>query len=110
MIGPDEHLLDLKKACSHPYLRHRGGKPAHISSVYRFVTRGARDANGNRLRLETIRTPRGLCTSSEAIERFIKGLTDPDGVATRTETAKRREEILSANRDLKDAGFELAPK
>jgi hypothetical protein len=101
-----EDLIVLRAACREKPFRHRRtGKPAHISSLYRHVMRGARAANGERIRLETVRTPSGLRTSREAIARFIQALTDP-GLPLPT-AAKRRQAQEAAETELRRAGFEI---
>jgi hypothetical protein len=102
----NEDLIDLATACKHPALRNaKSRQPCHISALYRHVMHGARAANGERVRLETIRTPSGLRTSTEAIARFIAALTDPDRpIPTSRARRKQRE---AAERELQAAGFEV---
>jgi len=101
-----EDLIDLRTACCERPFRHgRTGKPAHISSLYRHVLRGARAANGERIRLETVLTPSGRRTSREAIQRFIAALTEP-GLPPPT-TARRDREREAAEQELAEAGFEI---
>jgi hypothetical protein len=101
-----EQLIDLKGAAAEKPLRNaRTGKAAHVGTIFRYVLRGARDANGNRVRLEVVRTPSGLKTSREAIVRFIQHLTDPD--APLPQTVARRRQQMQAEAELKAAGFEM---
>jgi len=101
-----EDVIDLRTACREKPFRHRRtGKPAHISSLYRHVMRGARSSSGQRIKLETIRTPSGLRTSREAIIRFISALTNPS--LPSPTTATRRHQRDSAERALRDEGFEI---
>jgi hypothetical protein len=76
MIDPrHEKLLPFKAATRHPLFANPAtGKPCHLSGIYRYVHSGARGPEGRRVRLEAVRTPRGLVTSEEAIERFFRGL------------------------------------
>jgi hypothetical protein len=67
--------------------------------------RGATASNGARIRLETVRTPSGLRTSREAIQRFISALTN-QGLPPPT-TASRRHQQEKAERELSEAGFEV---
>jgi hypothetical protein len=101
-----EDLIDLRIACREPVFRSRGGQPCHVSSLYRHILRGARDANGGRVKLEIVRTPSGLKTSRQAIERFIRQLTDPTAPLPQTKARRSRQE--AAERELRDAGFELS--
>jgi hypothetical protein len=103
-----EDLIDLQKACREPVYRNcRTGKPTHIATLYRHVMRGARAANGERIRLETIRTPSELRTSREAIQRFINSLTDPDAPVSPTSPKRRKQQIRAAEQELAEAGFEI---
>ncbi len=70
MIDPiREHLLTPTEAAQ-LYPRRSGGRPPHVSTVIRHMTRGSRG-----VRLESIRTPR-LATSREAVARFFTRLTE----------------------------------
>jgi hypothetical protein len=75
----EEDIISIPQSCREPAFKDpKTGGPCHVSAVYRYITRGARAANGQRVRLETIKTPRGLATSRQAIQRLIERLTDPD--------------------------------
>ena len=103
-----ENLIDLKAICRLPVFRNgTTGKPCNFSKAWRLVTYGARDANGQRVVLETVRTPSGLRTSMEAVERFIHRLTDPIAATvpqTRT-PARRQREHDRAVKNLVEAGI-----
>jgi len=92
-----EDLISLTRACREPAFRDpETGGPCHVSALYRYAgSSGARAVNGQRIRLETIKTPRGLVTSREAIQRFVERLSDPDAASgdsdVPTTTARRRE-------------------
>jgi hypothetical protein len=104
-----ETLLDLRQACRLPvFLNPRTKQPLHISGIYRHIKRGARAANGERIRLEVIRTPTGLRTSREAVGRFIVALTNPTPFAPISQCASRKRQIAQAEAELMAAGFELA--
>jgi hypothetical protein len=68
--------------------------------------RGARAANGERVRLETILTPSGRRTSREAIARFIALLTNPDGRVPAA--GARAKQVAAAEAELVASGFKLA--
>lgn len=100
-----EQLIDLRRACREPIYRNpTSNKSAHISSVYRHVQHGARAISGERVRLEAIKTPSGLRTSREAIQRFIERLTDPAASGSGRSPAHRRRAIEAAKTSLKLAG------
>jgi hypothetical protein len=70
MIDPVvEELITLSEAARFCPRRRRGRKP-HVSTVYRWATRGSHG-----ILLETLRTPGGLCTTKEALQRFFSQLT-----------------------------------
>lgn len=101
-----EDLIDLRQACREkPFRNSRTGRPAHISSVYRHVMAGARAANGERIKLEVVRTPSGLRTSREAIGRFIATLTNAEAPAPARTTHRWRPHVEQACAELADAGM-----
>ena len=74
----NETLLTPCQACREAPLKNpKSGRPCHPSAFYRYTTHGAKAVNGERVKLETAKTPRGLVTSREAIQRFIDRLTNP---------------------------------
>lgn len=105
-----EELLDLPQACKLPvFVNPRTKRPLHISGIYRHIKRGARGPNGDRIRLEVVRTPTGLRTSREAVARFITYLNERECQAAAPRSAMRNQQIKAAEKELADAGFELAP-
>ena len=68
----------------------RGGRPTHVSTVYRWMTRGV-----NGIRLEALRLGGGLVTSAEALQRFAERLTGSDAEPV-VKTSRQRE--LAARR------------
>ena len=65
-----EELLTLSQAARFCPRRRQGKKP-HLSTLYRWATRGSRG-----VMLETLQTPGGLCTSKEGLRRFFNQLTE----------------------------------
>ena len=103
-----EDLLDLRQACRlPPYLNPRTRRPPHLSAIYRHINHGARATNGERVRLEVVRTPSGLRTSREAVARFFEALTNRDPVTAPAPAARARQ-ISRAESELSAAGFTLA--
>src|SRR5262249_17386918 len=51
----------------------RGGRPPHVSCLFRGAKQGLRG-----VRLETLRVGGTLCTSKEALERFFARLGETD--------------------------------
>lgn len=101
-----EQLIPLAEARSHPALRNpRTGKPANPSTVFRHAIHGAKAVNGERIRLETVKLPSGLVTSSEAIVRFISRLTDPEGDIPTPTPKQRQRELAAASAELEAAGM-----
>jgi Protein of unknown function (DUF1580) len=69
-----ETPIPLSKAIRHRLFRGvaRNGRSLNFSTLYRWQEGGYHG-----IKLETCRVGRTLCTSSEAIERFIERLSDP---------------------------------
>jgi hypothetical protein len=55
--------------------RGRGGRPIHMSTVLRWIQRGAVGPAGERVRLEGCRLGSHWVTSREALQRFAERLT-----------------------------------
>jgi hypothetical protein len=101
-----ENLIDLPTACKHPALRNtRTSKPCHVAQLYRYIQRGARAANGSRVRLESVVTPGGRRTSTQAINRFIHQLTNP--TLPPPTTKQRQRQQAAAEAELAAAGFDV---
>jgi hypothetical protein len=82
----------------------RGGKRTHLSTILRWVLRGARSPSGEVVRLEACRIGSRWMTSREALQRFADRLTprraDGDGVLAtprRTPGQGRRASDLAAD-------------
>ncbi|MBP3956853.1 DUF1580 domain-containing protein [Gemmata sp. G18] len=85
---------------------HRGGVAVDPSTVFRWVTAGARGTNGDRVKLEAVRVGGRWLTSHAAVARFVTVLTAvseqpvavPPSVTrssnTRRKTAERAAEKL----------------
>lgn len=52
----------------------RGGRPCHFSTVWRWITTGAKARDGTMVRLEAVRRPGIWLTSIEAIDLFFARL------------------------------------
>jgi hypothetical protein len=102
-----ENLIDLREARRHPVMLNRKtGKPRSLASVYRDVLRGSRGPDGERIKLEVVRTPSGLVTSNEAIVRFIARLSGLDAPSGSPSPSKmRKTQIEAAEQELLAAGF-----
>jgi hypothetical protein len=103
-----EDIIYFPQACREPAFRDpETRRPCHVSALYRYVQRGARAVNGQRVRLEVVKTPRGLATSREAIQRFIERLSDPDanGEINAPTTAARKRAQAAIDRELDLAGI-----
>lgn len=74
----------------------RNGKRVHISAVYRWIQRGVRGVH-----LESIRIGGTTYTSSEALQRFAQGLSQPGAsvsVLRLTSPTNRNRQIEQATR------------
>ena len=99
----NEELIDLRAACRLPAFRNpRTNRGAHVSQAYRWIMRGARSANGNRVKLEVVRTPSGMRTSREAVARFLQRLTCPVPTDSTLQPSRQRQ-IDAAEKELREA-------
>jgi hypothetical protein len=53
----------------------KGNRPVHPSTITRWITRGARSADGSIIKLEGCRFPGGWKVTEDALERFLDRLT-----------------------------------
>jgi Protein of unknown function (DUF1580) len=74
-IGLDEDLLTLIDAAE-LLPRLRKGQPVHVSTLYRWISRGQKG-----VRLEALKIGRTLVTSREALQRFFERLSEAEGYA-----------------------------
>ena len=66
-------LTEVPRVLARCGLRSRQGKRLHISTVYRWSTRGIRGQ-----RLSTVKVGRTRCTSTDDVIRFIRAINEPD--------------------------------
>ena len=55
----------------------RNGKKTHLSTLLRWITRGAKTPSGEIARLEALRLGSRWVTSAAALQRFAAALTPP---------------------------------
>lgn len=48
------------------------------STIYKYITYGLIGLCGQRIRLESCKTEKGLCTSEDALRRWRKKMSDPE--------------------------------
>lgn len=78
----------------------RGGKPTHVSCIYRWTTRGLKGVV-----LEVIQVGGTRCTSREALDRFFNRLTFGGAQHCRYRTpAQRQRAAERAARELEREG------
>jgi hypothetical protein len=87
----------------------RSGRRCHLSTILRWITRGARGPSGERVRLEAVRLGGRWLTSREALRRFVELLT-PDldagpAVTTPRTPGQRRRASERAERELARLGM-----
>ena len=81
-------------AAGRTFPAHRGEGTVNPSTVFRWVTKGARTGDGQLVKLEAVRTPGRWLTSRAAVARFVAALTaaaDPSATpapVTRTPTTQ----------------------
>jgi hypothetical protein len=93
------------------YGTSRGGRPTHVSTVLRHITRGTRLPSGEIIYLEGARLGGRWVTTREAVQRYIERLTEaalgqaqcaPAHVRT---SASRQRELTRVDRSLDAAGI-----
>ena len=103
MIDPAaETLLPVSQARRHAAFQNRDGSNGSIHKVYRAIQSGYRDADGRRVRLESVRLPAGIFTSAEAVVRFIAALNQTTDIAPRRDAAA---DLAAAEAELELAGI-----
>jgi hypothetical protein len=90
----------------------RNGRPTHISTPLRHITKGVRLSNGVVVRLEGARLGSRWITSVEAVQRFMERLTAGALESATGENSppvrtfrQRRRELDRVDRELDKAGF-----
>jgi hypothetical protein len=102
MLTLTENLITLRQAAD-LLPRRRGGKRPHFSTLWRWALRGIRG-----IRLETISVGDTLCTTREALEEFIRRVTEARGISTTSAShmsRQRKREIAQAEHNLDRAGI-----
>ena len=96
-----EHVLTLAETAK-ILPRRRAGRKVHISTIYRWATRGLRG-----IRLETVQIGGTACTTREALQRFFDDLkravhakpsTRPQRSRCRESGIEQAERLLKAER------------
>lgn len=94
-------------AAGRQFPAHRGTGTVDPSTVFRWVTRGSKTANGRLVKLEAVRVGGRWLTSRDAVTRFVAALTDlvtsPEPAASRTPTERTRASA-AAGRKLQQMG------
>lgn len=87
---------------------HRGGTAVDPSTVFRWVTRGAKTPAGELVKLEAVRVGGRWLTSRGAVARFVTALTPPaaPAPAPRPRSAGQRKRASeAAGKKLEKAGW-----
>jgi hypothetical protein len=102
----DEHRISLHETTR---LLGTDGRPTHLSTALRAITRGVKSTTGARVRLEALRVGGRWVTSREAVERFIMKLTGAalgeSEAPVIQSSAQREHELARVDRELAVAGF-----
>jgi hypothetical protein len=108
-----DRLVPLKTLINHLPATLWGEHP-HLSSAIRWITRGVKARNGQRIRLRALKTPGGWLSCSDWLLEFFEQQTldrmetayDPSAsVPTPVTPARRRREIAHTDRLLDAAGI-----
>jgi hypothetical protein len=86
----------------------RGGKKTHLSTLLRWILRGAKSPTGEVVRLEAVRLGGRWCTSAAALQRFCERLTprlDSDPAPAPRTAVVRARAARAAARELTEAGI-----
>ena len=101
----EESVFSLSQAAK--VLPSIDGRRPHPSTIWRWCTRGIRGVH-----LEHVRVGGRVCTSADALNRFVNKLAEADSqeqshpTSPRPRTAERRaEEISAADAELAAAGL-----
>jgi Protein of unknown function (DUF1580) len=107
----NERRIGLHEAAK-LYPSFRNGRPTHVSTLLRHITKGVRLANGDVVRLDGARLGGRWITSIEAVQRFMERLTDgaigdaASAVARTIRTSRqRRRELDRVERELTGSGL-----
>jgi len=74
-INPASEQLKTLGQAANMLPRRRGDRPVHPTTLWRWCRRGVVHG-GQRIYLEALKTPSGLATSAEALQRFLQVLSD----------------------------------
>jgi hypothetical protein len=86
----------------------RGGKKTHLSTLLRWILRGAKGPSGEMVRLEAVRLGGRWMTSRDALQRFAERLTprlDGHALSTPRSPEKRRRASEKAAAELERMGI-----
>jgi hypothetical protein len=87
----------------------RSGKKTHVSTLLRWLSRGAPGPDGDHVRLEAIRVGQRWMTTRESLQRFFERLTpvdqDVEPLAPPRTATQREKAVDRASRRLEKAGI-----
>jgi hypothetical protein len=78
----------------------RGGRPTHLSTLLRWITRGVRG-----VRLEAVRLGGRWVTSKEALQRFADRLTTAEQAPTSAVSTRRTRAVDAVEQELSRLGL-----
>jgi hypothetical protein len=102
-----EKLITLRQAAALVPPARRGRR-CHTSTIFRWITRGAKAPDGAAIRLEAIRRPGAWLTSGNALERFFARLTpmmEAESPRPPRSPAARQKSNERARKRLEDIGI-----
>jgi hypothetical protein len=101
--GDGEKLSELARRVP----SYRGGRPATLSRILRWVLTGVRGPGGERIRLEAAKMPGGWISTPQALARFVARQTprvDGEPAPKPRSPAARRRASERAAKELKRMG------
>ena len=100
LTAATEHVYLSLSQAARRFPPTKTDRPVHVSTLTRWIVKGARAVDGTRIKLEARRFPCGWKVTDRAIERFLNRLTaavldqsEPDGTRAIPPSDQRQMEL-----------------
>lgn len=90
----EEQIITLREAC-HYFPKSANGRPVHVSRLYRYTSHGCRG-----IQLESLQWGNTRGTSVQAIQRFLRRLTESRGHVSNTATEVNHSDAVASGKRL----------